>query len=162
MKTTMLIAMLTAAVPAFAGPDGGRGGRRMFDPAMLERAAEKIGVDDATLQKIKDRAHRGRTEAVKLEAELKTQQLELRHLLDQPRADRAKVMQAVERTGQSKIKLKKHHLEVMLDIREMLSPDQIKRLKELKKDIRKERREARKRWRQNRHEPRGDQPEGSE
>ena len=142
MTKTGLVALLcTLAIPAFAEkPDYRKGKhkknkRGMFmNTRLLERAADKIGLDDSTLEQIKEKIYRGQKQFIEFEAELRSAKLDLNRELDSSSPDRAKIMSLLDRVGDLKTRLKKQRVGLMLDVRSMLSPVQIKQLKKMRRE----------------------------
>ncbi|MCA9541384.1 MAG: periplasmic heavy metal sensor [Myxococcales bacterium] len=129
---------LTLLLPAFAaarphGGPGGPGGRGGPGPEMhlkmLEESAAKLGIDDATLGRIKEKVYAAEKEGIALQANLKTAEVDLRRQLDQEKPDRAAVMAQIDKVGAAHTALRKHKLGLMLDIRGLLTPEQQKGLK---------------------------------
>ena len=58
--------------------------------------------------------------------------LDLKHALDADTPNRSQIMGLAEKVGEAHIAIKKHRLNVMLDIREMLTPEQVKTLKSMR------------------------------
>jgi Spy/CpxP family protein refolding chaperone len=142
-KTLGLVAVMSMlAVPAFAeGPHGkhrrhGRHKGALFmNLKLLERMADKINVNEDTLEAIKEKVYKGKKKAIAWEAELKTHRLDLHRELDAARPNRGRVMNLIEETGALKLKLKKHRVGLMLDVRSMLTPEQIKKMKKLRREF---------------------------
>lgn len=129
---TLLSALLLASGAAFAGP-GGRGPDALLDPGRLDRAAERLGLDDATLEKVKARAYAAQKEAITAKAELKVARIELHRLLDADAPDKAAALAQVDRVGQLESALRRLKVSALLDIRGMLTPEQRAQLKTMKR-----------------------------
>ena len=130
------------ALPALAERPRGKQGKRgknksgMFmNVKLLERAAEKINLDESTLEAIKERVYKGKKKAIQLQAKLKSQKLDLHRELDSSNPNRGAVMNLIEEVGAIQMKLKKHKVGMMLDVRSMLTPAQVKQLKKLKREF---------------------------
>ena len=137
----MIVASMTLfAVPALAGGPHHRGhkkkGPMFMNPKMLDRVAERINLDDTTLESIKAKVYEGKKAKIDLKAELDSKKLDLRHELDSQNPDRGKVMNLIDETGALHTKLKKLKIGLMLEIRSMLSPQQIKQMKKLRREFR--------------------------
>jgi len=146
IKTLGIVALASMfALPALAerprgkhGKHGKRGKNKhgMFmNLKLLERAADKINLDESTLEAIKEKVYQGKKEAIELEARLKSQKLDLHRELDRPNPNRSRVMNLIEDVGSLKMKLKKQRVGLMLDVRAMLTPAQIKELKKMKREF---------------------------
>jgi len=146
----------TASAPPFDGgpppgaphPPPGPGGpghhreRPPFD-AILAREAGRLGLDDATLARIRAVADAARPESEALESELRDERAAMRSLLQTDSPDLDAVLRQVERVGAAETALEKQRLTTMLEIRKLLTPAQ---RAELVKIFR-ERKQARGPWR---------------
>ncbi len=132
LSLMMLSAVLLVGGAAWAGP-GGRGPDALLDPGRLDRAAERLGLDDGTLAKVKARAYAAQKEAITAKAELKVARIELHRLLDTDAPDKEAVLAQVERVGQLETALRRLKVSALLDIRGMLTPEQRAKLKTMKR-----------------------------
>lgn len=137
-----LLLTLGLAIPAaaLAGPGGGhhRGGP---DPAkmvsMLERHADELGIDDATLQKLEATVDQNRDAMKALRADAKTARKAVREAMKADNPDKTQVLRLIEQAGQAKIALEQQRAVVLLDLRAQLTPaqrDAIKSHREARKD----------------------------
>ncbi|MCB9536241.1 MAG: periplasmic heavy metal sensor [Myxococcales bacterium] len=137
LSLMMLSALLLAGGVAWAGPGGrgpgGRGPDALLDPGRLDRAAERLGLDDATLEKVKARAYTAQKEAITAKAELKVARIELHRLLDTDAPDKKAVLAQVERVGQLETTLRRLKVSALLDIRALLTPEQRAQLKTMQR-----------------------------
>lgn len=144
-----LLLTLGLAIPAaaLAGPGGRhhRGGGP--DPAkmveMLERHADELGIDDATLQKLDATVEQNRDALKALRTDAKTARKAVREAMKADNPDKTQVLRLIEQAGQAKIALEQQRAVVMLDLRAQLSPaqrDAIKAHREARKAERGERR----------------------
>jgi Spy/CpxP family protein refolding chaperone len=165
LVTTLCLALSTlAALPALAQPGGrgrggphGRGGpgggvEQLANPDRIDGIAERIGLDDATVKRIKDIVYDAHKEEIQLKAAMKTARVDLRRALDDDAPDRAKVMRLVERVGDAGVKHQQHRIGTMLDIRALLTPDQVKQLAQMRRERRMHRKKERKSRRERRDE----------
>ena len=133
---TVAAALLVAA-PAQAqkgGPHEGMGGPgmgKMFRPEMIDMLATELGVADSVVKQVKDKAYKADQEAIKLRADLDSGRLEMRRLMDEDKPDAAKVMKQIEVVGALETELKKNRIRLLLSVRELLTPDQRKKLEKL-------------------------------
>ncbi len=140
LTTTALVVGLGLGV-AEARPGGhgrGHGGGPGFHPEMLERAAERIGLDDATLRQVKDKVYQAQKELIPLQAQLEALQLEKRHAMDAERPDRARIFGIIEQSNKLHMDLEKRRVGLMLDIHALLTPEQVAQLKKMRHEFRKE------------------------
>lgn len=159
----VLAALLVAGGTALArkGP-GHRGGpdgpRAEFNLRMLERAAGQLGLDDATLSRIKDRVYESEKTGIDLKAKLELAKLELRRALGADEPVKADVMKRVAEVGDLETRLRQHQIGLMLDVRAMLTPEQRKQLKQMRGERRERRGKRGKRGKRERRGPGG--PDG--
>jgi Spy/CpxP family protein refolding chaperone len=139
------LAAASGAPPARAGgpPYGPGHGPPPLD-ALLERNAERLGLDAEALARIRAAVDASRPEHDRLSDELHTLRIEMRELLDEDAPDRDVVMALADRIGAAETALDKHRLATLLEIRAMLSPEQRRELVRIH-DERRERHDAKRR-----------------
>lgn len=135
---------LAAAAPGFAGEHGHHHKRPPLD-ALLERHAERLGLDAETLAQIRAAADASRPEHERLEGELHALRLEMRTLLSEDAPEPGAVMQLADRIGAAETELDKHRLATLLEIRALLTPEQRRELVRIHEERRRERHERRER-----------------
>lgn len=139
---TALIAVL--ALPAHAGRrgdncpgpgcgrDGGAGlGRLLAQGDLLERAATEIGLDDETLSKIKGILYEANRAHIEQRAQIRRTHLDLRRELDKDQPDATQVMKLVEEAGRLETDARKNRIQMLLDVRALLTTEQHKRLRQM-------------------------------
>lgn len=122
-----LLCALLCAAPAVARPGPGGPGERPraeLDLRLLERSAEQLGLDEATLDRIKARVYEAEKTGIDLKARLEHAKLELRRALDDEAPAKADVLARIEEVGRLETELRKHQVGLMIDVRAMLGPDQ--------------------------------------
>jgi Spy/CpxP family protein refolding chaperone len=124
---------------AAAQPPGGGGPRRPPIDQVLERHAERLGLDDATRARIREIADAARREAEPREQELRGLHDEMRALLEQESPEVDAVMGQAERIGTAETELQKQRLRTLLAIRALLTPEQRAELVRIHEERRKER-----------------------
>jgi Spy/CpxP family protein refolding chaperone len=136
-----LLAFASLAAPALAG----EGHHRKKPPldAVLERHAERLGLDAATLARIRAAGDASRPEHERLEGELHALRLEMRALLSEDAPDPDAVMALADRVGAAETALDKHRLATLLEIRKLLTPEQRRELVRIHEERRRERHERR-------------------
>jgi Spy/CpxP family protein refolding chaperone len=121
----LLAALVCGVLPAAAGEHGhGRKHERPPLDALLERHAERLGLEPATLAQIRGVADAARPEHERLSDELHALRLEMRALLGEDAPDPEAVMRQADRIGAAETALDKHRLATLLEIRALLTPDQ--------------------------------------
>jgi Spy/CpxP family protein refolding chaperone len=136
----VLFALASLAAPALAG-EGGHHHRRPPLDAILERNAERLGLDAETLAKIRSAADASRPEHERLEAELGALRREMWSLLSEDAPDAEAVMRLADRVGAAETALDKHRLATLLEIRTLLTPEQRRELVRIHEERRRERHE---------------------
>lgn len=120
-----------------AGPGRGRGmgagpeERAIIDPEMIESVAADIGVDQPTLAKIKGLVYGANREAIDVRASVARERLTLRELLDAEQPDRNRVLKQVDAIGALETKLRRNRVQLLLSVRELLTPEQRAKLQKV-------------------------------
>jgi Spy/CpxP family protein refolding chaperone len=140
----VLLALASAVAPALAGEHGHHRRKPPLD-ALLERHAERLGLDAETLAKIRAAADASRPEHERLADELHALRLEMRALLSEDAPGLEAVMHLADRVGAAETALDKHRLATLLEIRTLLTPEQRRELVRIHEERRRERREAKER-----------------
>jgi Spy/CpxP family protein refolding chaperone len=106
---------------------------------MIERNAERLGLDERTRAEIRSIADAARAESRGLKEGLRTLHAELRKLLDQETPDLEATLGQAERIGAAETELHKLRLRTMLRIRGLLTPEQRQELVRIHAERRRER-----------------------
>ncbi len=125
-----LAAALALAGAAAAGPGGPHGP----PGGLVERHAERLGLDDATRQALSEivRASGERSDA--LREEIDAAHEHIRALLSEAEPDPAAVMQAAEELGALRTEAYKNRLRAVMDIHALLTPAQRQALVRLREE----------------------------
>lgn len=121
-------------------PEPGHHRRRPPFEQILELHADRLNLDDATLEKIRAIAVEARKEARPLHERLRESREAMRRLLDQEPPDEGAVMEQAERIGTLEIEVQKQRLRTMLKIRALLTPAQRRELVKIHEERRRHRR----------------------
>ena len=105
------------------GPHGGGMGM-MMHPEWIEGVAAELGVSAQAAAQIKTLVYNANKEAIDLKAELERGHLDLKQLMDQDKPDTKKIMQLLDQVGATETKLRKNRVQLLLSVRELLTPDQ--------------------------------------
>ena len=129
--------------PAPMGPPSGQGegrGQGEMNPReglrLLKEHSKELGISDATLDQIKELARKGRDSRGALDDRLDDARDKMRDLMQSDSPDRAKVMAAIDEAGRAEIALRQHDVEVLLQIRALLTPAQREAMKKLMQEER--------------------------
>lgn len=142
------VAILAGGLVADVAAARGRGKHGHGPPPIdrvLERHADRLGLDDALRARIRGLAREGHDAAESHFEELHELHDGLRELLSADSPDEEAVMRQAERIGAVKTELKKQRLRTMLAIRSLLTPEQRRELVRIHEEMREEWREKRER-----------------
>ena len=136
-RGALLLGLLFVVAPALAGPPGGGRpphGRKGPPPIhhVLERHADRLGLDDTTRRRISTIAEEAQLRDRELHRELRARHDAMRGLLDAEEPDRAAVLALAEEIGALENQAYKLRLGSMLDIRALLTPEQLEALVEIR------------------------------
>lgn len=127
------------------GPEGDHGpgeghGPRGMNPReglrLLKEHAKELGISEATLTQIKELARKGRDSRAPLDDRLEDARDKAHELMQSDSPDRAKVMAAIDEAGRAEIALRQHDVDVLLQIRALLTPAQREAMKKLMREER--------------------------
>jgi Spy/CpxP family protein refolding chaperone len=94
--------------------------------------ADKLELTSEQKEKIRDLRTDSQKEMIKLRADLKIARLELEELLSEDRPDRMEIYRKIEEMGDLKVMLQKNRIDERLAMREILTPEQLDKLKTLR------------------------------
>lgn len=120
--------------PSPAGP-----GRRNGPPGLadiIDRQAERLGLDAATRAKVDEVANAAQPETDKLRAQLHDENQKMGELLAQEAPELHAVMKQADQIGHTETELQKLRLRTMLKIRALLTPEQRAELMKMQQDRR--------------------------
>jgi Spy/CpxP family protein refolding chaperone len=128
----------------FGGPEAGRpfmmahrGGEgwgreehkgwKHLSPKMLlnPQVRQKLGLTDDQVKKIQDLTYNNEKQVIELETKLKLAELDMRRLMQEKRPDRGKVLSQVDAIAQAKTAVAKQKVTGMLDVRDILTDQQV-------------------------------------
>ncbi len=111
-----------------------RGGGRPHKGFAFLALSEKLGLSDEQKSEIESIKLKAEKAAIPREAELKSARLDLRELLKADKVDRAAVRRKLEEISKLRVELKMIRINSMLDAKAVLTPEQLKKLKEIRKE----------------------------
>jgi Spy/CpxP family protein refolding chaperone len=148
LLTSVAIGASLATVATAGGPDGRKHGPPPID-RVLDRHAGELGLDEAVLEKVRAIGARAREEEAPLRDDLDAQREALHELLRQDAPDPDAVVHQAEEIGAVETELHKARLRTLLEVRQLLTPEQRTKLESI---FEAKRRRMRERWK--------DEPEG--
>lgn len=92
-------------------------------PGIPPAIAQKIGISQDTVKKVRDLSFDANEQLITLEADLKRAQLELEKAMSQPTPDDSTVMQRLETIAKAELAVRKNRVGLMLKIRKAVGPD---------------------------------------
>jgi len=120
------------AVPGKATPGKGTPGKKStpapapmpYPAGLIERHAKRLGVDEATVKKMRATMASSKSENDKLRKQVEGEQVALRKLMEQDVPDEAAVMAHADKIGALIAEQRKTALRAVLKVRGMLTPEQ--------------------------------------
>lgn len=133
-----LVLLAAAAAPALAAPDvpDGKWWKR-------PRIASEIHLTPEQSREIETIFVRARTKLIDLKADLEKKQLALQSSMDDQAADRKIVEKQVEAVENARAELQKTRALMILDMKQVLKPEQWERLRQMQQEMRERRMERR-------------------
>jgi Spy/CpxP family protein refolding chaperone len=122
------------------GPEGDRAvmrelamlGVHLYPPPMLLRRAQQIGLTQDQIGKIRQEVLSAQARSVELKAKIEKAKVESMRLLAADKVDQHAVDAQIDEAAKAAAELRKLHVGVMLHVRDVLTPEQIKKLDEHK------------------------------
>lgn len=108
----------------------------LYPPPMLLKMAGEIGLKEEQEGKIRDMELRYQEIEVKQQAEIRIQSMKLRNLLSESKVDRKAVDRAIRAISTMRTDIQLARINHLLDVRALLTPEQIKKIEEGKKKMR--------------------------
>lgn len=141
--------VVTAEARGWAGRGGGRPGpppeisRELLSPELVMRHQEEIGLSEDQRSKLVHATQAMQSDLVPLQFEMGQAAAKLRDTLAVPRIDEAKAGELADRLMALETKIKRRHLTTMIQIKNVLTPEQQERLRALREQDRAARRDGR-------------------
>lgn len=129
-RVLVCLALLHLSASAWAAPPpGAGGGEGPPQPHDLVRDhAAALGIEAVTVEEIQRIAERARGEREDLQAAVQQARADLSALLQAERPERQAVMDQVDALGAAETAMLRHHLGTLLDMHDLLTPEQVKAL----------------------------------
>ena len=158
---TLLITLMALPTIGNARPGSRGGGGEGMDLNRLERMADRLELDEESLNAMKQMLYAAQEKGIELKAKAEAARLAVKRSMDVDVPDRDQVMKNLERLSVAQLELRKLRTSTMLDIQAKMTPEQRKKLRthlRKKGHKRKGRREGHgeRRGRHNGHGPLGD------
>ncbi len=158
MRTVVFVAIAVAALVTAAvafGPHGPKpgfrggplpkqplaGGRGLMLWGKIERFADEIDLSEKQLEQIRQIRKEGERELIDLRAQLRKAELDLRDLMGDVSTPSDQIKSAVKAVLERRQAVELKTIDIMLQIRDVLSQKQREKLREVIKELRRKRRE---------------------
>ena len=138
MKPTLLILLLAASLPLLAAdkpnaPTDPFAGV-FFPPELLFLARDQIGLTQQQQETFQDRMQKTQSRSEELRVKLERETATLATLAKQKRVDEAAIMAQLDKVLDAERELKHLHLGLLVAIKNLLTPEQQAKLREIAKD----------------------------
>ncbi len=123
----LLLATLAMAGEGYGGKfDKGKGdiGLNMPSIKMLERYKDSLGINDKQIDKLKEISLEAKNNLIDLKAAKDKANLTLKDALDDVNSSRALLEKVLDDAMEKTTAIKKHNIKMMLDMRDVLTPEQ--------------------------------------
>ena len=107
----------------------------LFEARFILHLKDEIGLTPAQEQKIENMMLTYQENAIRRSSDIKVMELKFASLLKNNRIDRREMEKLAREMGKLKTDLQVDHLNYLLDVRDILTPEQIQKIEKFKKDI---------------------------
>ena len=126
-----------AAAQVTLGPRVGPG---TAEVRLVERSAKPLELDEKTIAAVKALAAEASARDGKLNEQMRDERLKLRDLLNEELPEEAALLKQAAAVSSLAADMQKHQMETSLRVRKLLTPEQRKKLMELRKNVKQPRR----------------------
>ena len=107
---------------------------------LVERSAKPLELDEKTIAAVKALAAEASARDGKLNEQMRDERLKLRDLLNEELPEEAALVKQAAAVSSLAADMQKHQMETSLRVRKLLTPEQRKKLMELRKNVKQPRR----------------------
>lgn len=132
----LFIALLFLSISAFAQqppPNDDPIGRQLFPPEMVMGHQEELGLQEKQRTAIRSEVHKVQSRFVDLQWQLSEDTEKMASLLRSTPIDEAKVLEQADKVMAQEREVKKMQLSLLVRIRNLLTPEQIAKLQEIRR-----------------------------
>ena len=108
--------------------------KNLFSGSMLLKFKDEIGLTAEQVSKIEKMTDLFQEAAIKKQADIKVKGLKVRSYLKEEQVDRKKMEIMIREIAKMRTDLQVDHMNYLLDLRDMLTPEQIAKIESLKKE----------------------------
>jgi Spy/CpxP family protein refolding chaperone len=143
MSVSRLVVLGVLVATAWPGVSGGQEPKgagadpiaeRLFPPELVLRHQQSIGLTDGQRQAMMKEMEALQSDVIKLQFQLQAATEKLILLLERPRLDEASVLGAADAVMQFEQKVKRRHLQFLVRLKNLLTPQQHARLQQLRRE----------------------------
>lgn len=124
----------------------------LFPGAMLLKFKDEIGLTSEQVDKIEKITNGFQETAIKKQADIKVKGLKVRSYLKEEQVDRKKMESMIREIAKMKTDMQIDRMNYLLDLKDLLTPEQIGKIESLKKERIHNRMKNREYWREGRRE----------
>jgi Spy/CpxP family protein refolding chaperone len=126
--------------------------KNLFSGSMLLKFKDEIGLTAEQVSKIEKMTDLFQEAAIRKQADIKVKGLKVRSYLKEEQVDRKKMEIMIREIAKMRTDLQVDHMNYLLDLKDLLTPEQIAKIESIKKESRHKRMEKRKYLREGREE----------
>jgi len=126
--------------------------KNLFSGSMLLKFKDEIGLTEEQVSKIEKMSNLFQEAVIRQQADIKVKGLKLRSYLKEEKVDRKKMETMIREIAKMRTDMQVDHMNYLLDLKELLTPEQIEKIESLKKERRHKRMEKRKYFKEGRGE----------
>lgn len=126
--------------------------KNLFSGSMLLKFKDEIGLTAAQVSKIEKMTDLFQEAAIRKQADIKVKGLKVRSYLKEEQVDREKMEIMIREIAKMRTDLQVDHMNYLLDLKDLLTPEQIAKIESIKKESRHKRMKKRKYLREGRDE----------
>jgi Spy/CpxP family protein refolding chaperone len=133
----LFIALLFLSISAFAQqppqPNDDPIGRQLFPPEMVMGHQEELGLQEKQRAAIRSEVHRVQSRFVDLQWQLSEDTEKMANLLRSTPIDEARVLEQADKVMAQEREVKKMQLSLLVRIKNLLTPEQVAKLQEIRR-----------------------------
>jgi Spy/CpxP family protein refolding chaperone len=126
--------------------------KNLFSGSMLLKFKDEIGLTAEQVSKIEKMTDLFQEAAIRKQADIKVKGLKVRSYLKEEQVDRKKMEIMIREIAKMRTDLQVDHMNYLLDLKDLLTPEQIAKIESIKKESRHKRMKTRKYLREGREE----------
>jgi Spy/CpxP family protein refolding chaperone len=126
--------------------------RNLFSGSMLLKFKDEIQLTAEQVSKIEKMTDLFQEAAIRKHADIKVKGLKLRSYLKDEQVDRKKMGNMIREIAKMRTDMQVDHMNYLLDLKELLTPEQIAKIESLKKESRHKRMKRREYFKRGRHD----------